>query len=76
MQIKSINVTEIADDAILGIKAFSTDEAGVKEAEECFKSFVKQNGDAVTDEEMEEHVENGYFEQGSYQVFLTWSDGA
>ena len=76
MKLKSINVTELADESVIGVHSFSTDEEGVKEAEECFKAVVKENGVDVTEQEMEEHIEDGYFEQGSYQVFLTWSEGA
>lgn len=76
MQLKAINVTEIADDAILGITSFSADSDGKAEAEDRFRFCVKENGEAVTEEEMDEHIEDGWFEQGSYQVFITWSEGA
>ena len=76
MKVNTINVTEMADDAILGITSFSTDEEGKAEAEERFRFCVKENGENVTDEEIEDCIEDGYFEQGNYQVFITWSDGS
>ena len=73
MKLNTVNVVEYADDAVLGVKSFSGDEAGIKEAEECFKVCIKENGENITDEEMDVCLEDGYFEQGEYQVFLTHS---
>ena len=76
MKIKSINVTEVAEESIIGIHSFSSDDVGVKEAEDCFRNVIQENGDHMSAEEIDECIEDGYFEQGSYQAFLTWSDEA
>jgi len=76
MQIKAINVTEISFDSVVAVHSFSTDPEGVKEAEEKFKGMARGNGWVGTEDELEERVEDGYWEQGDYQVFLTWSEGS
>lgn len=73
MKSNTVNVTEYANDTILGIHSFSDDDEGNKEAEECFKRIIKESGHEVTNEEMEVFLEDGYFEQGNYQVFITHS---
>lgn len=70
MKLETVNVVEIASDSLVGVQSFSKDEAGIKEAEDTFKSVITENGDNVTDEEMTGFVTDGYFEQGDYQLFL------
>lgn len=74
MKVNTVNVIEYADDAVFGIKSFSNDPEGIKEAEECFKEVIREHGDNVTEEEAENYIEDGWFEQGNYQVFLTHSN--
>ena len=52
---------------------FPHNDEGNLEAEEHFKSIVKIHDSEVTDEEMEILVEDGFHEQGDYQLFLTHS---
>jgi len=73
MKINTVNVIEYANDAILSVDSFSNDEEGIKEAEEHFKAVIKELGDKITDEEAESFIEDGYFEQSEFQVFLTHS---
>jgi len=74
MKLSTVNVIEMADDSIIiGITSFSDNEEGNKEAEALFSSVVKENGDDVTAEEMETFLEDGYFEAGSYQAFISHS---
>jgi len=73
MKLNTINVIEYVKDAVVGIHSFSNDEAGVEEAEVCFYDVVKENGDNLLDEEIYGFVDEMYFEQGDYQVFLTRS---
>jgi len=74
MKIATVNVVEIADDSIIGIRSFSDNEEGNKEAETLFVEYVKENGDNISDEEMEVFIEDGYFEQGSYLVVISHSN--
>ena len=73
MKVDTINVVEYADDSLLGVTSFSNDEAGSIEAEAHFRAVAKENTPEVTDEEMASFVEEGYHEQGDYQLFLTRS---
>lgn len=80
MKVNTVNVIEYVNDAVLSVRSFMDADdnerirtEGNAEAEALFKECVKENGDNVTDEEMEACLEDGYFEQGDYQVFLTHS---
>lgn len=73
MKVNTVNVIEYKSDAVLGVHSFSDDAEGNKEAEKCYKGIVTENGDNVTEDEMATYLEEGYFEQGSYQAFLTHS---
>jgi hypothetical protein len=73
MKIDTINITEYANDAVLGVHSFSNDKDGVKEAEECYKAIILEHQEDATESEMDIYIEDGYFEQSDYQVFLTHS---
>jgi hypothetical protein len=53
---------------VLGITSFSNDEEGIKEAEAHFSALAKEQG--VEDSELDAFIEDGYYEQGDYQLFL------
>ena len=74
MKLNTVNVIEYSDDNILGVVSFSDDDDGNKEAEAHFSSVIKENGNEVTDEEIETFIEEGFYEQGDYQAFLTHSN--
>jgi hypothetical protein len=71
MKVDTVNVIEYADDSILGVTSFTDNEEGNKEAEAIFRQVAKENG--MEDVDAESFVEDGYFEQGTYQVFITHS---
>jgi hypothetical protein len=68
MKLNTVNVTEYADNTVLGITSFSNDEEGIKEAEAHFSALAKEQG--VEDSELDAFIEDGYYEQGDYQLFL------
>ena len=70
MKINTVNIIEYADDDLLGLTSFSEDQKGNQEAEAHFKSVIKEYDSKVTEEELETFVEDGYYEQGTYQAFL------
>jgi hypothetical protein len=72
MQVKTVNVVSYADDDLLGITSFSDDKEGNKEAEEHFRQILLES--EVPEEDVDSFVEDGYWEQGEYQVFLTHSE--
>ena len=73
MKQNTVNIVEYATDSIIGLRSFSDDPEGNKEAEETFRSVIKEHDSEVTDEELDAFVEEGYHEQGDYQLFLTHS---
>lgn len=74
MKADTVNVIEVVDNSVVALHAFSDNEEGNKEAEAIFVTIVKENGDDVSEAEMEVFLEDGYFEQGSYQTFLVHSN--
>lgn len=69
MKLNTVNVIEYRDDAVFAAHSFTDDEIGNKEAEELFSKCAKDNGAA--DEDLEACIEDGWYESGTYQVFLT-----
>jgi hypothetical protein len=74
-----INVVEIVDNNILGIKSFGVfDESKVQEvvdkAEADFKAKAKENGCILSEEELEECISDGSWENGNYTINISWSD--
>ena len=72
-KIQTVNIIEYAGDDLIGIHSFSETPEGNQDAEAWFKDVVKENGSSVSDDEMEAFLEDGYYEQGDYQLFLTHS---
>ena len=70
-KIKTVNVVEYADDDLLGIASFEESEEGNKEAEARFRQCAIENG--CSEDEVDSFIEEGYFEQGTYQIFLSHS---
>ena len=73
MKVHTVNVIEMRNDTIDSIQYFNDDKIGNEEAEECFKDFIRGDGDNVSDEEMNLYIKEGYWEQGDIQLFLTHS---
>ena len=73
MKIETINVIEYSGDDLLGIHSFSDDDEGNQEAKETFQSIVKEHDSEVTMEDLDAFTEEGYHEQGDYQLFLSHS---
>jgi len=71
MKIATVNVVEYADDDLISITSFEETSDGNIEAEEHFKAVLKDNG--VPKEDIDSFTEEGYWEQGTYQVFLSHS---
>ena len=71
--VDTVNIIEYADGTVLGITSFKDNNVGNREAEMLFYSSVKENCPEVLDEEIEDCLDNGYFEAGTYQVFIVHS---
>jgi hypothetical protein len=75
---KIINVIEITNGIFEDIKSWvivkDKDESiMVSKAEKFFSDCIKENAPMETDEDIECHIENGYFDEGGYEIKLTWS---
>ena len=65
---KTINVIEIANNDILGIRSFENTPKGREDAVAVFREIASENG--VTEEDLSLHLESGYFEEGDYTLYL------
>ena len=72
MEMQTVNVVEYVDDAVGAVHAYSDDEVGNKEAEELFCRCAKENGAEQKDLD-DFALEEGFYEAGGYQVFLSHS---
>jgi len=73
-KLQTVNVIEIIEHGIANITSFTDDKEGNEEAEQLFIKIIKEN--VLPDElpESEEfYLEEGYFEQGDYEVLITHS---
>jgi len=80
MRLQTVNVIEydIDNSSIIGITSFSDDDDGNREAEKFFLTVIKENSGTESDREVAEteneyFLEEGYFQMGSYQTFITHS---
>lgn len=72
MKLDTVNVIEYNNDEIIRIDSFSDDKEGNVEAEELFSKMAKENG--AIDADLENFaLDDGYYERGTYQLFLTHS---
>lgn len=69
MKLRTVNVIEVVDGSVLGVRSFSDDKKGNKQAEKLFTAVAKENGC----EEIDICLEEGYYEIGSYYVSITHS---
>jgi len=73
MRLDTVNIIEYAEDDLLSINSFDETSDGNIEAQECFTAILKEQGDNLTDADIESYIEDGYWEQGNYQVFISHS---
>ena len=74
MKIDTVNVIEYTDDTINGITSYDNTPEGNEEARAHFLAILGELGDNLTDEEVQEYLDDGYWEQGDYQTFLVHSN--
>lgn len=72
MKVSTVNVIEYRDDAVEAVHSFQDNEEGSKEAEDMFTSIMRER-DGMTDEDVEMALEDGFYEEGDFQLFLTHS---
>ena len=70
--IKTVNVIEYGEDDLIGITSFEETPEGNVEAEAHFKTILEEQD--VPADDIDSFVEDGYWEQGTYQIFLSHSN--
>ena len=70
MELNTVNVIEYVQEDITSITAYDNNDEGKEEAKEKFQLLVREHGNKVTDDEMTRFIKDGYYEQGSCQIFL------
>ena len=70
-KIDTVCVVETVEGLLTGVCSFDETAKGNNEAEELFKQIALENGGEQ--EELESCFDNGYFDKGTYAVFITHS---
>jgi hypothetical protein len=71
-KIQTVNVMEMANDDLLGVTSFIDDQEGNQEAEALFRERAIENG--CEEKDVDSFIEDGYWEEGTYQIFLSHSE--
>ena len=70
--IQTVNVIQYNKGSIWNVLSFPDTDEGNNEAEAAFTYLAKQN--KFRDEDIEIGLEDGYCEQGEYQIFIVHSE--
>ena len=73
MKVNTVNVIEYAGDTLLGVVSFDNTPEGNQEAEEHYKKIILEHCVDCNEAELSSFIEDGYFEQGDYQIFIKHS---
>lgn len=71
MKLATVNVIEYNNGTVNFVISFTDNKEGNVEAEALFKKIAKENG--MEDSDVEICLEDGLYENGDYQIFLTRS---
>jgi hypothetical protein len=69
LPISTVNVIEFSDDMPIGLASYPDNKNGNKEAEKRFSAIAKENG-KFSDEDLEDGLEDGIVENGTWKVIL------
>jgi hypothetical protein len=77
-----VNVIELSDNTVLGVNTFvvpdgvephsKEEQKTVDLAEKLFNEMAQANG--MDKDDLEDCLDNGYFEEGTYKVVIHWSN--
>ncbi len=73
MKLNTVNIITYVNESVQGITSFTENRKGNKEAEVLFKNLIKENYSETSEEDIDASLDNGYFEEDGWQVFLTHS---
>jgi hypothetical protein len=73
-----INIVELDDNTVKKISSYITSpenkDEQVQLAEAKFISLIQERESILTEADKEEYLNNGFYENRTYQIFITWSD--
>lgn len=75
-QLEFVSVIEYFNESVQNITTFLKSDSGVQKAEELFVQLINEQEDpalSVDDIEIDACLDNGVYEKGDYQVFITHS---
>lgn len=71
MKVDTVNVIEWECDTIQHVHSFTDNEDGSKKAEDLFTTLIRGKG--CPEDDVDSYIEDGRYEKGGYQVFLSHS---
>lgn len=72
-KIDTVNIVEMAGDDLIGVTSHDESKEGNQQAEELFRNILTEHLNGPDAKDIDSFVEDGYWGQGTYQVFLTHS---
>ena len=72
MKLDTLNIVEMRNDDLVAVHAYFNTDEGAIDADEKFCELIRIDG--ATDDEVDFFLEEGFYENGPYQVFLKTSD--
>lgn len=73
MKLNTVNVISYEGGGVIGVSSFEDNGKGNKEAEKLFISQIKENFEDTKEKDIEVALEDGKFENESYQIFIAHS---
>jgi len=70
---QTVNVIEYKADAVISLRAWNEDTEGNEIAGNTFKDIIKECDPDATEAEIKDMLDEGFYEQGDYQLFLVHS---
>ena len=74
MKIPTVNVIELFSGIFESIDSFSEDLQGNAEAQVLFRKKLTDNDFELTEDEIQDIIDDGYFECGKFELLLTHSN--
>ena len=70
---QTVNVIEYKADTVISLRAWNEDTEGNEIASNTFKDIIKECDPDVPKAEIKDMLDEGFYEQGDYQLFLVHS---
>jgi len=73
--IKAVNVVQHDGRSVMSIHSWEDNQAGNKKAEEFFTGVIKEDEPNTSEEDINACLDNGFYEQGIFNMSLAHSEG-